>query len=251
MSQASVVSDVPTVPTFALFTLRLILLPTPLAIKESSYLDLYAHLHGLPAFCMMAFGPDFPVQTWDISQSEAVVQREISASWNRRGIGDFALGLIPDSFELNCPDSGSYDDFKIQESKGIPQDLDLLGIHWIGYVGVRDATTTSIPKQNPSLHTLMLQNAGYLPWQSMVELRYGLAPEFWGKGFGTEAAKAVMEWSIKVRGVQRFIAETEILNTGSKKILESLEFIESGTDYWGCPGTVDWEHLVDIPRASI
>ncbi|KAG9751068.1 hypothetical protein KCU73_g6422, partial [Aureobasidium melanogenum] len=78
----------------------------------------------------------------------------------------------------------------------------------------------------------------------MVELRYGFHPDVWGKGYGTEAAKAVMLWCEKHIGAQRFVAETEIANVGSGKILDKCGFEEICEDLeviWGLKGKKEWE----------
>lgn len=55
----------------------------------------------------------------------------------------------------------------------------------------------------------------------MVEIRYGVAPAHWGRGYASEAASCIMRWAEAERGVKRFIAETEIDNQGSRTILEA------------------------------
>jgi RimJ/RimL family protein N-acetyltransferase len=75
----------------------------------------------------------------------------------------------------------------------------------------------------------------------MVEVRYGISPQFWGKGFAKEAANAVMQWSVDERGVKRFIAETERENSRSATVLQKLGFVPSNTTYWKEPNEMEWE----------
>jgi RimJ/RimL family protein N-acetyltransferase len=78
----------------------------------------------------------------------------------------------------------------------------------------------------------------------MIELRYGVASEYWGKGIAREAAEAVMRWASSERGVKRFIAETERANARSGKVLEKLGFTMSGTEYWKDPEEIEWDLVV-------
>lgn len=110
-------------------------------------------------------------------------------------------------------------------------------VEWIGYAGVRDATTTSIPPREEGDDPLP-------PWQEMVEVRYGVHGEYWGKGVAREAAGAVMRWAEEERGVRRFIAETEKTNTRSGRVLGKMGFRESGTGYWKDEEEMEWERVV-------
>jgi RimJ/RimL family protein N-acetyltransferase len=107
-------------------------------------------------------------------------------------------------------------------------------IEWLGYAGVRDATTTSLPARDTS-------DAPLPPWEEMVELRYGVAPAYWGRGVAREAAEAVMEWAVSKRNVKRFIAETERENARSRRLLEKMGVIKSGIGYWKNEDEVEWE----------
>lgn len=64
----------------------------------------------------------------------------------------------------------------------------------------------------------------------MVEIGYGLLPEFFGKGYATEAVKAMTEWASQQPGVTRIEAETEADNTASQHVLEKAGFAPTGTD---------------------
>ncbi|KAF2655023.1 hypothetical protein K491DRAFT_599634 [Lophiostoma macrostomum CBS 122681] len=239
-----------TFPPFAVLTSRLILLPTPIAISISNYRILYATLHADPAFCEMAFSHHFPAVTWSDEQTYEVIHtRDVQRCWGQRGLGDFAVGLLPEVFqqsqskpgvgrELGRPDSSlrvlEQDDYsRVFASSG----WELDSITWIGYAGVRDATATSMPDRTATDHSLP-------SWLEMIELRYGVASGCWGKGIAKEAAEAVMEWARSERGVKRFIAETEKANARSGKVLEKMGFRMSGTEYWKDPEEIEWERPV-------
>ena len=61
-----------------------------------------------------------------------------------------------------------------------------------------------------------------------VEIGYGLLPEYWGKGYATEAVKAMTEWASKQPGVKRIEAETDPENTASQRVLEKTGYVPTG-----------------------
>lgn len=61
-----------------------------------------------------------------------------------------------------------------------------------------------------------------------VEIGYGISPEFWGRGFATEAVKAVTEWALSEPNVNRITAETEEDNIASQRVLEKSGFVPTG-----------------------
>ncbi|WP_274361887.1 GNAT family N-acetyltransferase [Paenibacillus thermotolerans] len=56
-----------------------------------------------------------------------------------------------------------------------------------------------------------------------VEIGYGFLPEARGIGYGTETAKALVEWAFR-QGVRQVIAETEKTNDASIHVLSKLGF---------------------------
>lgn len=57
-----------------------------------------------------------------------------------------------------------------------------------------------------------------------VELGYGLGKEFEHNGYMTEAVKAMCKWAMQQEKISNVIAETEIDNTPSQRILERCSF---------------------------
>ncbi|PYI13455.1 hypothetical protein BO99DRAFT_396773 [Aspergillus violaceofuscus CBS 115571] len=226
---------------FAILTPRLILLPTPLAISSPTYRKLYASLHANPEFCTMGFGAHFPVRQWTDPETREVIEtRDIARCWHGRGMGDCAVGLRAPTLPIPAESASKDMDITIltgEEFNTLPMG-NLDAIEWVGYAGVRDGTTTSIPPREAG-------DAPLPPWTEMVEVRYGVAPEHWGRGIAAEAAAAVMRWAVAARGVRRFIAETERPNARSARALEKLGFRRSGTGYWKEPGEVEWELVVE------
>ncbi|KAI4728142.1 hypothetical protein E4T49_04112 [Aureobasidium sp. EXF-10728] len=218
--------------SFALCTPRLILVPSYLAINHLSYKQLYSSLHRKPEFTTMAFGSAWGVKDWDKTSIIPIITREVRNSWRVRGMGDFAVGLRDQSLGTAISE-----EWQVVEGEDMGR---LEDVKWIGYVGVRDATTTSMAAEDTSQPTLR-------PWRQMIELRYGFHPEVWGQGFGTEAARAIMAWCRKYIGAERFIAETETENLGSGRVLRKLGFEEIQMEVeviWGMEGTKEWEMWV-------
>ncbi|RDW74902.1 hypothetical protein BP6252_06044 [Coleophoma cylindrospora] len=231
---------------FLLLTERFILIPTPIAITIPPYRALYASLHADPTFCGMGFGPDFGTRAWNDDETRDVIHtRDIVRCWQPRGMGDFAVGFRPTGLDGVGQPLNENPQIRIvqgDEYARLVRENQLLlyqdRIQWAGYAGVRDATTSSMPERT----------ADDLPlpsWKEMVELRYGVAPEWWGKGIARVAAEAVMQWAVSERGVTRFIAETERENVRSGRVLEKMGFTLSGTEYWKEPAEVEWERRVD------
>jgi GNAT superfamily N-acetyltransferase len=220
---------------FALLTQRLIILPTPSAVKVKEYRSMYSRLHTLPEFCTMAFGPDFPLKSRDDAEAEEWIGVEVNRNWNGRGLGDCAVGVWTRESGLGKQLSDGDVEARLVEGPEFEQLGRLFDeVQWVGYVGVRDCISR-LPQREPGDPALP-------PWDEMIEIRYGYAPEAWGKGYGTEAAKALMLWAVKEKGVRRFIAETEKLNLGSGKILGKLGFQQrNGIEIWKEPAAIEWE----------
>ena len=60
------------------------------------------------------------------------------------------------------------------------------------------------------------------------ELGYWLAEAAWGKGYGTEAAGAVVDHAFTSLGHRELVASYHLGNTASRRILLGLGFVETG-----------------------
>lgn len=54
------------------------------------------------------------------------------------------------------------------------------------------------------------------------ELAYNLAKEFWGKGYGTETARGLLEYGFGKLGAPKLTADVQIANTRSSSILHKF-----------------------------
>lgn len=59
----------------------------------------------------------------------------------------------------------------------------------------------------------------------MAEIGYGLLPEYWGKGYATEAVRAMVQWASEQPNVKRIEAETEENNAASQRVLQKVGFV--------------------------
>jgi RimJ/RimL family protein N-acetyltransferase len=62
------------------------------------------------------------------------------------------------------------------------------------------------------------------------ELGYWLGVEYWGQGFGTEAARAVIDYTFEEFDIEQLIAGARVSNPSSRNILEKCGFQWSGVE---------------------
>lgn len=67
-----------------------------------------------------------------------------------------------------------------------------------------------------------------------VEIGYGLGPQHERNGYMTEAVQAMCKWALKQDGLSAVIAETDLDNGASHRILERCGFVETqrGESIW-------------------
>jgi len=61
-----------------------------------------------------------------------------------------------------------------------------------------------------------------------VEIGYVLARSFWGRGYMTEAAQALVNWALSHSGIYRVWAVCDVENTNSAKLLERIGMRREG-----------------------
>lgn len=235
---------------FALLTDQLFFLPSPSSGHVQPYRDLFRKLHADASFCQIAFGDHFlPVNWTDDEVKDVLLKRDAALRWGRRGMGDFALGLLPE--EAGKVDFSTLEgrllknsETKVRIIEGTefervldPENGFLAAVQWVGYTCVRDATTSS-------LEDLASRKPDLPPWQEMIEMRYGMDPAFWGRGIAPRAAAVAMQWAVEEHGVRRFIAGTMLDNVNSGRVLEKLGFKNCDTGYFEEGGVFEWERVV-------
>lgn len=76
-------------------------------------------------------------------------------------------------------------------------------------------------------------DCGTLGWtdeQGRVEIGYGLAAPFRGRGLGTEAVRVLADWVATQPGVRTVTASVEVGNEASRRLLERLGFVLVGEE---------------------
>jgi RimJ/RimL family protein N-acetyltransferase len=68
----------------------------------------------------------------------------------------------------------------------------------------------------------------WVPDYRSARLGYCLDDLFWGRGFATEGAGALLQWAFDTLDLNRVQAETDTRNTASSRVLEKLRFVREG-----------------------
>ena len=77
-----------------------------------------------------------------------------------------------------------------------------------------------------------------------TEISYQLLPEWWGKGYGTEAAGAIVKYALTVMNLPRVVAETQMANIASCRLLESVGMrLERTVERFGAKQIIYATHL--------
>jgi [ribosomal protein S5]-alanine N-acetyltransferase len=81
-------------------------------------------------------------------------------------------------------------------------------------------------------------NGEFIGWCSLTRwnpdyrsasMGYCYDTEAWGHGYGTEAARAVLQWAFDTLDLNRVQAEADTRNAASGRVLEKLGFVREGT----------------------
>lgn len=68
------------------------------------------------------------------------------------------------------------------------------------------------------------------PFMPAVEIGWRLAKEYWGKGYATEAAKAVLDVAFNKLGLNEIVSFTVPANLPSRKVMERLGMTHNPAD---------------------
>ena len=78
-------------------------------------------------------------------------------------------------------------------------------------------------------HSDLVGTAGLRPLDNLgLEIFYSLAPGSWGRGYATEAARAVLDHALGPLGLPEVLAEVDEGNTASVAVIERLGMTEFG-----------------------
>ena len=94
------------------------------------------------------------------------------------------------------------------------------------------------------LDGINIGGAGLSEIEGEAVLSYWLNEQYWGRGFATEAASAVVNWYFEVTGAKRILSGTFHFNMASLAIQQKLGFVELGRSTKFCPArNEDVEHI--------
>ena len=68
-----------------------------------------------------------------------------------------------------------------------------------------------------------------------LTLGYALAPEAWGRGYGTEAGRAIVDAAFALSAVVEIDASVRVENPASARVLEKIGFVRVGRGLRGAP----------------
>jgi RimJ/RimL family protein N-acetyltransferase len=77
-------------------------------------------------------------------------------------------------------------------------------------------------------------HAGPVNADGLVEIGYGLAAPYRGRGYGRQTVRALSQWLLAQPGVTGVLAHTDPANTPSRRSLESAGFRLEGEDDGEC-----------------
>ena len=77
-----------------------------------------------------------------------------------------------------------------------------------------------------------LFHKGFNDEQPDIELAYRLHKKYWGRGYGTELAKALIRWAFENLPVDKIVSAAEPGNTASQQVLLKSGFIFLGKQKW-------------------
>jgi RimJ/RimL family protein N-acetyltransferase len=81
------------------------------------------------------------------------------------------------------------------------------------------------------------------------ELGYRLRQAAWGKGYGTEGSRALIDKGFQELGVQRVIASTMSVNTGSRRVMEKCGMTLVRTFFMEWPEVIEGSEHGDVEYA--
>ncbi len=92
------------------------------------------------------------------------------------------------------------------------------------------------------------------PEPGLIEVGYRLHRVAWGRGFATEGATALVDRGFAELPIDRVVADTMTINTGSRRVMEKLgmRFVRTAHPHYDdpVPGTEHGDVLYEITRAG-
>ena len=97
----------------------------------------------------------------------------------------------------------------------------------------------------------LVGEAGLKPLEDVgpeVEIGYAFGAPWWGRGYATEAGRAILDEAFGALGLERVVAVTSDENVGSQRVIAKLGFTPAGRrEAYGC----DLRYYGSIARAAL
>lgn len=71
-----------------------------------------------------------------------------------------------------------------------------------------------------------------LPFSPCVEIGWRLSPEYWGKGYATEAGKTCLEFAFGTLNLNEIVSFTSVLNTPSEAVMKRLGMKNANANFF-------------------
>lgn len=124
------------------------------------------------------------------------------------------------------PDVMKYTGDDIQDKEEVKEVLDFFisyyNAHGMGFFSVFEKETGNFVGQAGLFHLLFDET------QPEIEIAYRLHKRFWGKGYATELAKAIIRWGFQHLSKDKLIASSYPENISSQNVLK-----KAGLDFRG------------------
>ncbi|WP_299222864.1 GNAT family N-acetyltransferase [uncultured Aquimarina sp.] len=145
---------------------------------------------------------------------------------NRLQLKIVALSDLSKTHELlSIPEVDQYN------ALGLPTNKEVTTVYldeWMENYRMRKEFVFTINSQSDNeflgLISLRIGNPKY----NIASIWYKLHPDFWGRGYATEATKAILQFGFKEVGLHRIEAGCAVDNVGSIKVLEKVGMIREG-----------------------
>lgn len=70
-----------------------------------------------------------------------------------------------------------------------------------------------------------------LPFNPCVEIGWRLSKEYWGSGYATEAAQAVLTFAFEVLGLKEIVSFTSLENKRSQAVMHRINMVNTGHNF--------------------
>jgi RimJ/RimL family protein N-acetyltransferase len=82
-----------------------------------------------------------------------------------------------------------------------------------------------------------------MPCGNAIEIGWRLGAQFWGQGYATEAARAVIDYAFNILNIKELVSFTATTNKKSESLMQRLGFIRSQKDDFDHPRIADGHPL--------